>query len=84
LEIPKTQWRALAALLAARLAGQSSLLDADYPDLVAIADWAFEHRHIVDKHWSDKSVRQAHQDHVVVADRETGGEPKKPPAKSSE
>ncbi|HYH04208.1 MAG TPA: hypothetical protein VEC37_14045 [Bacillota bacterium] len=29
LEIPKTQWRALAALLEARLAGQASLLDTD-------------------------------------------------------
>jgi transposase len=66
LEIPKTQWRALAALLEARLAGQSSLLDADYPELVTIADRALEHRHIVDQHRSDKSVREAHQELVAV------------------
>jgi transposase len=66
LVIPKTQWRALAALLEARLAGQSSLLDDDYPELVAIADQALEHYQIVDKHRSDKSVRQANQDIVAV------------------
>jgi transposase len=66
LDIPKTQWRALAALLEARLAGQSSLLDEDYPELVTIANQALEHRHIVDKHQADKSVRHANQDIQAV------------------
>lgn len=66
LEISKLQWRALAALLEARLAGQSSLLDEDYPELVTIANQALEHRHIVDKFQADKSIRQANQDIQAV------------------
>jgi transposase len=66
LEIPKNQWRALAALLEARFAGQSSLLDEDFPELVAIADQALEHYQIVDRHKTDKSLRQANQDILAI------------------
>jgi hypothetical protein len=42
LEIPKNKWRTLAALLEARLAGQSSLLDKDCLEFVTIAVQALE------------------------------------------
>jgi hypothetical protein len=49
-------------LFEARLAGQSSLLDEDCPELVAIADQTLEHYQFVDRFKNDKSLRQANQD----------------------
>jgi len=62
LDLPKSEWRKLAALLEARLAGQPSLLDEDYPELAVMADQAMDHHRFISQKTAETSERKQGQD----------------------
>lgn len=61
LDLPKAQWRALAAILEARFTGQSGLFEAE-PGLQAIADAAFA------QHGVKESLRHARSEREAAAE----------------
>ena len=65
LTLPKTEWRRLAAILEARLAGQETLL-ADDPALVEAADAAMKHYTFVQIKSLEKQQRFDQRDLVTV------------------
>ena len=61
LDLPKTQWRALAAALEAKLTGQAGLFEVD-PSLQTIADTAFA------AHGVKESLRHARSEREATAE----------------
>lgn len=65
LTLPKSEWRKLAAVLEARLAGQESLL-AEEPVIADAADAAMKHYHFVQTKVKEKQQRHEQRDLVTV------------------
>jgi transposase len=61
LTLPKSEWPKLAAILEARLAGQTALYDDDNPELSELAAQKLEHSTFVKKRERDRKVRQENQ-----------------------
>lgn len=62
LSLPKSQWRELAAVLEARLAGQLSLFEEQESDVIRAADQAISHYQFTRAQRQDKKTRQEQQD----------------------
>lgn len=65
LTLPKSEWRKLAAVLEARLAGQDSLFEED-PDLAQVADTAMESYHFKRTKALEKKTRHEQRELVTV------------------
>ena len=65
MDLPKAQWRALAAILEARFTGQSELFEAE-PGLQAIADAAFAQHDVKESLRHARSEREATSEMVRV------------------
>lgn len=65
LTVPKSEWRKLAAILEARLAGQESLLAED-TRLAEAADAAMEHYRFIQTKTQEKQTRHEQRDLVTV------------------
>jgi len=65
LDLPKAQWRALAAILEARFTGQAGLFEAE-SNLQAIADTAFAHHGVKESLRHARSEREAAAEMVRV------------------
>ncbi len=65
LTLPKSQWRTLAAVLEARLAGQDSLL-AEEPAIAEAADAAMKHYRFVQTKAQEKQQRHEQRELVTV------------------
>ncbi len=59
LDLPKSEWRQLAKLLEARLSGQVSLFEEEFPKIAAAADMAFEHYQFI---WSQRRERASQKE----------------------
>jgi transposase len=65
LDLPRTQWRALAAVLEERLGGQRALFPAD-PSLAALADEAFAQHDVKESLRHTQATREAAAERVSV------------------
>lgn len=65
LELPKAQWRALAAILEARITGQAGLFEAD-PTLQAVADAVFTQHEVKESLRHAQRQREATSEMVAV------------------
>ncbi len=65
LDLPRTQWRALAAVLEERLGGQRALFPAD-PSLAALADAAFAQHDVKESLRHTQATREAAAERVSV------------------
>lgn len=66
LSLPKSAWPKLAAILEARLAGQSTLFENDDPELSKIAAEKLDHSSFVKRIDRDRKIRQENQELVSV------------------
>ena len=58
LSLPKSEWPKLAAILEAKIAGQLTFYEDDYPELSQLAAEKLEHAQFVKKRSRDRSVRK--------------------------
>lgn len=65
LSLPRSEWRALATALEARLSGQTSLLTID-PQIDTIAAQAIEHYELVQSKNEDKLIREKESDFAAI------------------
>jgi len=66
LSLPKSEWRKLAAVLEARLAGQISLFEEELPSIVEAADKAFEHYQFTQSRRKERASQQESREIVPV------------------
>ncbi|KAF0193434.1 MAG: transposase IS4 family protein, partial [Bacillota bacterium] len=65
LELPQSQWKALAACLERKLSGQETLLPDD-PAIEAVALRAIDQYKVVEQKREDKEIRQEQQQLMTV------------------
>jgi len=66
LSLPKSEWRKLAAVLEARLAGQISLFEEEFPSITEAADKAFEHYQFTQSRRKERASQQENREIVPV------------------
>lgn len=66
LSLPKSEWRKLAAVLEARLAGQISLFEEEVPSITEAADKAFEHYQFTQSRRKERASQQENREIVPV------------------